>query len=91
MKGGSLIHLGAFNPKTATRVEIDVELSAHANSRRYFDHRRQASEKENKTVDSSTKALKNAEKKTKQVLREVSTSPVDHMCSRRYQIIMDDA
>merc|ERR1712142_61461 len=61
---------GAFNPKTATRVEIDVELSAHANSRRYFDHRRQASEKENKTVDSSTKALKNAEKKTKQVLRE---------------------
>merc|ERR1712142_1398970 len=65
---------GAFNPKTATRVEIDVELSAHANSRRYFDHRRQASEKENKTVDSSAKALKNAEKKTKQVLREVQTA-----------------
>ena len=53
-------------------MEIDVELSAHANSRRYFDHRRQASEKESKTVDSSAKALKNAEKKTKQVLREVS-------------------
>jgi len=65
---------GDFNPKTASRVEIDVELSAHANSRRYFDHRRQASEKEGKTVDSSAKALKNAEKKTKQVLREVQTA-----------------
>ncbi|CAG0892741.1 unnamed protein product [Cyprideis torosa] len=53
-------------------VEISLDLSAHANARKYFEQRRFAAKKEQKTVESSTKALKSAEKKTKQTLKEAA-------------------
>lgn len=40
---------------------------------RYFDLKRSAAKKEQKTVESQTKALKSAEKKTMQTLKEVQT------------------
>lgn len=55
-------------------VEIDLDLSAYANARRYFDQKKHASKKEQKTLEASQKALKSAEKKTKQKLKEVSVA-----------------
>ncbi|XP_064599750.1 ribosome quality control complex subunit NEMF-like [Liolophura sinensis] len=56
------------------RVDIDLSLSAYANSRKYFDKKKQAAKKEQKTVDASTKAFKSAEKKTKQTLKDMATA-----------------
>lgn len=53
-------------------VDIDLDLSAYANARKYYDKKRQAAKKEQKTLESSERAYKNAEKKTKQTLKEVA-------------------
>ncbi|XP_068153525.1 ribosome quality control complex subunit NEMF homolog [Drosophila tropicalis] len=54
-------------------VDVDLALSAWANARRYYDLKRSAAKKEQKTVDASEKALKSAERKTQQTLKEVRT------------------
>uniref|UniRef100_A0A182NR80 NFACT RNA-binding domain-containing protein n=1 Tax=Anopheles dirus TaxID=7168 RepID=A0A182NR80_9DIPT len=54
-------------------VDVDLALSAFANARRYYDQRRFAARKEQKTIESSSKALKNAERKTIQTLKDVRT------------------
>lgn len=54
-------------------VDVDLALTAFANARRYYDQRRHAARKEQKTIESSSKALKNAEKKTFQTLKDVRT------------------
>ncbi|XP_058465012.1 ribosome quality control complex subunit NEMF homolog [Malaya genurostris] len=54
-------------------VDVDLALTAFANARRYYDQRRFAARKEMKTIESSSKALKNAEKKTIQTLKDVRT------------------
>ncbi|XP_057671845.1 ribosome quality control complex subunit NEMF homolog [Diorhabda carinulata] len=54
-------------------VDIDLALSAFANARKYYDQRRSAAKKQKKTIESQIKALKSAEKKTKQTLKEVQT------------------
>ncbi|TRY54189.1 hypothetical protein DNTS_030459 [Danionella cerebrum] len=54
-------------------VEVDLSLSAHANAKRYYDSKRSAAKKEQKTVEAAQKAFKSAEKKTKQTLKEVQT------------------
>lgn len=56
-----------------TVVDVDLALSAWANARRYYDKKRSAAQKEKKTVDASQKALKSAERKTQQTLKEVRT------------------
>ncbi|XP_052768636.1 ribosome quality control complex subunit NEMF-like [Mya arenaria] len=56
------------------RVEIDLAISAYANSRKCFEKKKHAAVKEQKTLDASTKALKSAEKKTKETLKEVATA-----------------
>lgn len=55
-----------------TLVDIDLDLSAYANARRYYDQKRHAAGKQQKTIESSTKAYKSAEKKTKEALKEVA-------------------
>lgn len=52
-------------------VEIDLGLSAYANATRYYEQKRSAAQKEHRTIESSAKALKNAEKKTQEHLKEV--------------------
>lgn len=54
-------------------VDVDLALTAFANARRFYDQRRYAARKEQKTIESSSKALKNAEKKTMQTLKDVRT------------------
>ncbi|CDM26349.1 hypothetical protein DTO013E5_7740 [Penicillium roqueforti] len=65
-------------------IDIDLSLSPWANASQYYDQKKQASEKEQRTTQSSTKALKSHEKKVttdlkrglkkeKQVLRQART------------------
>uniref|UniRef100_A0A914WEK2 Nuclear export mediator factor NEMF n=1 Tax=Plectus sambesii TaxID=2011161 RepID=A0A914WEK2_9BILA len=53
------------------RVDIDLNLGAYQNARKYYDSRRAASVKQQKTVDASKKALKSAEQKTHEALKLV--------------------
>jgi len=57
---------------TELMVEIDLDLTAQANARKYFVEKKTAAVKERKTVESGSVALKSAEKKTKQHLKEMS-------------------
>ncbi|XP_022817597.1 nuclear export mediator factor NEMF homolog [Spodoptera litura] len=54
-------------------VDIDLSLTAYANARRYYDQKRNAAKKQQKTLESAGKALKSAERKTKQTLKEAHT------------------
>ncbi|XP_041469518.1 nuclear export mediator factor NEMF-like [Lytechinus variegatus] len=54
-------------------VDIDIALSAYANARKYFVQKKTSQKKEQRTMESSTKAIKSAEKKTKQALKDVAT------------------
>ncbi|KAI5101931.1 hypothetical protein C0J45_7283 [Silurus meridionalis] len=54
-------------------VDVDLGLSAYANSKKYYDHKRNAAKKQQKTVEAAEKAFKSAEKKTKKTLKEVQT------------------
>jgi predicted ribosome quality control (RQC) complex YloA/Tae2 family protein len=49
-------------------------LTAQANARKYYDKKKTAALKERKTLQSHNVAMKSAEKKTKQILREVAVS-----------------
>jgi len=65
-------------------VEIDLSLTAFANARQHHDKRRYAANKEQKTVDASKKALKSAERKTKETLKDVQTAKVIQKARKRY-------
>lgn len=59
-------------------VDIDLGLSAFANATRYYSQKRHAAKKQEKTLKSQTVALKSAEKKTKQTLKEVFVGIFPH-------------
>ncbi|KAK2574955.1 hypothetical protein KPH14_008718 [Odynerus spinipes] len=52
-------------------IDIDLAYSAFGNARKYYNQKRSAAKKQQKTIESQGKALKSAEKKTKQTLKEV--------------------
>ncbi|KAK4883945.1 hypothetical protein RN001_000216 [Aquatica leii] len=54
-------------------IDIDLGFSAFANARSYYDKKRHAAKKQQKTIESHGKAIKSAEKKTKQTLKDVQT------------------
>eukprot|EP00062_Callorhinchus_milii_P004389 gi/632942687/ref/XP_007886544.1/ PREDICTED: nuclear export mediator factor NEMF [Callorhinchus milii] len=54
-------------------VDVDLSLSAYGNAKKYYDHKRFAAKKEQKTVEAAEKAFKSAEKKTKKTLKEAQT------------------
>ncbi|XP_060516930.1 ribosome quality control complex subunit NEMF homolog [Cylas formicarius] len=54
-------------------VDVDLALTAFANARRYYDQKRTAAKKQQKTIESQTKALKSAERKTQQTLKDMQT------------------
>ncbi|XP_040056386.2 ribosome quality control complex subunit NEMF [Gasterosteus aculeatus] len=56
-----------------TLVDVDLGLSAYANAKKYYDFKRTAEKKEHKTMEAAGKAMKSAEKKTQQTLKEVQT------------------
>jgi len=51
------------NDKKTIVVDIDIYSSAYANARRYYDMKRSAAAKQEKTIQAAEKALKSAEKK----------------------------
>lgn len=53
------------------QIDIDLGLSAYANATKYYDQKRTAAKKQQRTIESSTKALKSAERKTQQTLKEM--------------------
>lgn len=53
-------------------VDVDLSLTAYANATRYYEMKRSAAKKEQKTIEASGKALKSAEKKTHQTLKDVN-------------------
>jgi predicted ribosome quality control (RQC) complex YloA/Tae2 family protein len=54
-----------------TTVDIDLSLTAYSNATRYYEQKRTAAKKEQKTIEAGDKALKSAERKTKQALKDV--------------------
>uniref|UniRef100_A0AAY4BUH4 Ribosome quality control complex subunit NEMF n=1 Tax=Denticeps clupeoides TaxID=299321 RepID=A0AAY4BUH4_9TELE len=64
---------GKLQKNKPVLVDVDLSLSAYANAKKYYDHKRSAAKKEQKTIEASQKAFKSAEKKTKQTLKEVQT------------------
>jgi predicted ribosome quality control (RQC) complex YloA/Tae2 family protein len=52
-------------------IDIDLGISAYSNATRFYDQKRGAAKKEQKTIEASGKALKSAEKKTQQTLKDV--------------------
>ncbi|ESZ95142.1 putative Nuclear export mediator factor Nemf [Sclerotinia borealis F-4128] len=55
---------------TRLSIDIDLSLSPWANARNYFDQKRSAAAKEDKTLQSSSKALKSTEAKIAQDLKK---------------------
>lgn len=65
-------------------VDIDISLSAYANARRFFVKRRTAVNKEKKTIEVSKKALKNVERRTKEMLKDVVVKTNITKARKRY-------
>lgn len=66
--------------KPATKVEVDLSLSAHANARRWFEQKKKQLAKQEKTVAAHEKAFKAAEKKTQQQLaQEKVVAAISHI------------
>uniref|UniRef100_A0A0N5AWI4 NFACT-R_1 domain-containing protein n=1 Tax=Syphacia muris TaxID=451379 RepID=A0A0N5AWI4_9BILA len=59
------------NEGTSKNVPIDISLSAYQNARKLYDEKKIAVDKEKRTVESSSKALKSAAQKTKKLLETV--------------------
>ncbi|KAG5320622.1 NEMF factor, partial [Acromyrmex heyeri] len=54
-------------------IDIDLAHTAFSNAKKYYSQKKSAAKKQQKTIESQGKALKSAEKKTKQTLKEVQT------------------
>lgn len=54
-------------------IDIDLAHTAFGNAKKYYSQKKSAAKKQQKTIESQGKALKSAEKKTKQTLKEVQT------------------
>lgn len=64
----------------ATKVEVDLSLSAHANARRWFEMKKKHFAKQEKTIAAHAKAFKAAEKKTQQQLaQEKTVAAISHI------------
>ena len=53
-------------------VDLDIDLTAQANARKYYDKKRTAATKENKTIQSHSGAIKSAERRAKQDMRDAN-------------------
>ncbi|XP_057315018.1 ribosome quality control complex subunit NEMF-like [Hydractinia symbiolongicarpus] len=72
------------NTNRPVDVLIDLSLTAFANARSLHNKRRHAASKEQKTLQASKKALKSAEQKTKETLKEVQTSKLISKTRKTY-------
>lgn len=53
-------------------VDLDIDLTAQANARKYYDKKRTAATKENKTIQSHSGAIKSAERRAKKDMRDAN-------------------
>ncbi|KAL1916732.1 uncharacterized protein VTP21DRAFT_5436 [Calcarisporiella thermophila] len=58
----------------AWKVDIDIGLSAFANARRFYEQKKQSAVKQEKTLAASEKALKSAQRKVLQDIKETRTT-----------------
>ncbi|CAO3636146.1 unnamed protein product [Cunninghamella echinulata] len=56
------------------KVDVDISLTAFANARNYYDMKRSTAAKHEKTIAATSKAMKSAEKKIRQDLKETKIS-----------------
>ncbi|KAI1299969.1 Nuclear export mediator factor Nemf [Halotydeus destructor] len=73
-----------YDQSEPVQVNIDLDLTSYANARKYYDRKRVAAKKEHKTIDASSRALKSAEQKTKQTLKEVAIKTSISKARRTY-------
>ncbi|XP_032232497.2 ribosome quality control complex subunit NEMF [Nematostella vectensis] len=66
------------------RVDIDLSLSAYANARSHYERKKHSAKKEQKTIDHSEQALKSAQRKAKQTLKEVATTTSINKARKTY-------
>ncbi|CAF3172672.1 unnamed protein product [Rotaria socialis] len=59
------------NAGAPAKIDVDLSLTAFANAKRYFDHKKQSSQKQMRTLEAGEKAIKSASKKTNELLKEV--------------------
>ncbi|KAG0799249.1 hypothetical protein G6F22_003417 [Rhizopus arrhizus] len=57
-------------PKETFKIDVDIELTAFANARKYYEQKKTTASKHEKTIEASTKALKSAERKIRKDLKE---------------------
>ncbi len=57
--------------RPATRVELNLDLSAYANARTFYEARRKQLDKQSRTLAANDRALKQAEKKAALQLKQV--------------------
>ncbi|KAF9584764.1 hypothetical protein BGW38_005269 [Lunasporangiospora selenospora] len=57
--------------KSTMLINLDINLTAFANARNYYDYKKQSAAKHEKTLAHESKAFKSAEKKIRQKLQEV--------------------
>ncbi|XP_014250530.1 nuclear export mediator factor NEMF homolog [Cimex lectularius] len=67
------IYDDVYGESEPTPVDIDLALSAHANAKQYYNHKKYAAQKEKKTLESQDKALVSAQKKARTALKEIKT------------------
>ncbi|UJR14620.1 hypothetical protein I4U23_001614 [Adineta vaga] len=53
------------------KIDVDLSLTAFANAKRYFEHKKQSSQKQQRTLEAGEKAIKSASKRTNALLKEV--------------------
>ena len=63
-----------INRKPPLKIDLDINSSAYANARRYYDSRKIAASKQEKTLSIADKMLKNTEKKIMVELKSATKS-----------------
>ena len=58
----------------ADSVDVDIRLTANANARRYYELKRAAAQKHQRTIEASDRAIKSSERKIQQELRALAAA-----------------
>ncbi|CAO0793809.1 unnamed protein product [Mucor circinelloides] len=58
------------NEQKSYKVDVDIGLTAFANARKYYEQKKTTATKHEKTIEATSKALKSAERKIRQDLKE---------------------
>ena len=74
------------SPDKRLAIDIDLALSPYANARQYYDQKKTAAVKEQKTIQASTKALKSTQAKIAADLKKGMTQEKDALRPQRRQM-----